>query len=65
MDINWVFVSQVIEVKFDKFDLESDNYCRFDYLAFYNGGEKDDSRRMGKYCGDSAPQSVTIHLFDF
>ncbi|XP_056593129.1 procollagen C-endopeptidase enhancer a [Triplophysa dalaica] len=48
----------VIEMKFDKFDLESDNYCRFDYVAFYNGGEKDDSRRIGKYCGDSGPQNI-------
>lgn len=59
MVIICVFGSQVIEMKFDKFDLESDNYCRFDYVAFYNGGEKDDSRRIGKYCGDSGPQSVT------
>lgn len=48
----------MIEVKFDKFDLESDTYCRFDYVAFFNGGEKDDSRRIGKYCGDTAPQNV-------
>uniref|UniRef100_A0A672KJI4 Procollagen C-endopeptidase enhancer 2-like n=1 Tax=Sinocyclocheilus grahami TaxID=75366 RepID=A0A672KJI4_SINGR len=48
----------VIEVKFDKFDLESDTYCRFDYVAFFNGGEKDDSRRIGKYCGDTAPQNI-------
>lgn len=57
----WLFcVFQVIEVKFDKFDLESDTYCRFDYVAFFNGGEKDDSRRIGKYCGYTAPQSVFI-----
>uniref|UniRef100_A0A673KM48 Procollagen C-endopeptidase enhancer 2-like n=2 Tax=Sinocyclocheilus rhinocerous TaxID=307959 RepID=A0A673KM48_9TELE len=48
----------VIEVKFDKFDLESDTYCRFDYVAFFNSGEKDDSRRIGKYCGDTAPQNI-------
>uniref|UniRef100_A0A9R1SP22 Procollagen C-endopeptidase enhancer a n=2 Tax=Cyprinus carpio TaxID=7962 RepID=A0A9R1SP22_CYPCA len=48
----------VIEVKFDKFDVESDTYCRFDYVAFFNGGEKDDSRRIGKYCGDTAPQNI-------
>ncbi|XP_059401027.1 procollagen C-endopeptidase enhancer 2-like [Carassius carassius] len=48
----------VIEVKFDKFDVESDTYCRFDYVAFFNGGDKDDSRRIGKYCGDTAPQNI-------
>lgn len=47
---------QVIEVKFDKFDVEQDMYCRFDYVAFYNGGETDASRRIGKYCGDKAPE---------
>lgn len=47
---------QVIQVKFDKFVLEADTYCRFDYVAFFNGGEKDDSRLIGKYCGDEAPE---------
>lgn len=62
--LRFVFLSvfQVIEVKFDKFDLESDTYCRFDYVAFFNGGEKDDSRRIGKYCGYTAPQSVFIFI---
>lgn len=50
------FGYQVIQVKFDKFLLEADSYCRFDYVAFFNGGEKDDSRLIGKYCGDEAPQ---------
>ncbi|XP_059207653.1 procollagen C-endopeptidase enhancer a [Centropristis striata] len=48
----------VIQVKFDKFILEADTYCRFDYVAFFNGGEKDDSRLIGKYCGDQAPQPI-------
>ncbi|KAM7374084.1 hypothetical protein PAMP_006761 [Pampus punctatissimus] len=46
----------VIQVNFDKFILEADTYCRFDYVAFFNGGERDDSRLIGKYCGDKAPQ---------
>uniref|UniRef100_A0A6Q2YQL3 Procollagen C-endopeptidase enhancer a n=1 Tax=Esox lucius TaxID=8010 RepID=A0A6Q2YQL3_ESOLU len=49
---------QVIQVKFDKFDVESDSYCRFDYVAFFNGGEKDDSRRIGKYCGVVSPEPI-------
>uniref|UniRef100_A0A665XA50 Procollagen C-endopeptidase enhancer 2-like n=1 Tax=Echeneis naucrates TaxID=173247 RepID=A0A665XA50_ECHNA len=48
----------VIHVKFDKFVLEADTYCRFDYVAFFNGGEKDDSRLIGKYCGDQRPQPI-------
>ncbi|KAJ7996570.1 hypothetical protein DPEC_G00238440 [Dallia pectoralis] len=49
---------QVIQVKFDKFDVETDSYCRFDYVAFFNGGEKDDSRRIGKYCGVVSPEPI-------
>ncbi|XP_044077095.1 procollagen C-endopeptidase enhancer a [Siniperca chuatsi] len=48
----------VIQVKFEKFVLEADTYCRFDYVAFFNGGEKDDSRLIGRYCGDQAPQPI-------
>ncbi|KAM9847142.1 procollagen C-endopeptidase enhancer a [Aulostomus maculatus] len=48
----------VIQVNFDKFAVEADTYCRFDYVAFFNGGEKDDSRLIGKYCGDQAPQPI-------
>lgn len=51
-----ISVIQVIQVKFDKFLLEADPYCRFDYVAFFNGGEKDDSHLIAKYCGDQAPQ---------
>ncbi|XP_076024928.1 procollagen C-endopeptidase enhancer a [Genypterus blacodes] len=48
----------VIQVRFDKFVLESDSYCRFDYVAFFNGGQKDDSRLIGRYCGDRAPEPI-------
>ncbi|XP_068600196.1 procollagen C-endopeptidase enhancer a [Brachionichthys hirsutus] len=48
----------VIQVTFDKFVLEADAYCRFDYVAFFNGGAKDDSRLIGKFCGDQAPQPI-------
>ncbi|XP_068187522.1 procollagen C-endopeptidase enhancer a [Antennarius striatus] len=48
----------VIQVKFDKFSLEADTYCRFDYVAFFNGGERDDSRLIGKFCGDQVPQPI-------
>ncbi|KAM6970736.1 procollagen C-endopeptidase enhancer a [Aplochiton taeniatus] len=51
----------VIAVKFDKFDLEADIYCRFDYVAFFNGGEKDDSRLIGKFCGETTPDSMVTN----
>lgn len=51
----WPLVAQVIEVKFEKLDLEPDTYCRYDYVALFNGGETDHSRRIGKFCGDRAP----------
>ncbi|XP_030636559.1 procollagen C-endopeptidase enhancer b [Chanos chanos] len=50
-----VETNMVIEVKFEKLDLEVDMYCRYDYVALFNGGETDDSRRIGKFCGDSVP----------
>ncbi|CAL8378696.1 unnamed protein product [Boreogadus saida] len=53
--------SNVIEVKFAKLDLEPDTYCRYDYVAFFNGGERDDSRRIGKFCGDTAPGTIVTN----
>ncbi|XP_059891707.1 procollagen C-endopeptidase enhancer 2-like [Gadus macrocephalus] len=53
--------SNVIEVKFAKLDLEPDTYCRYDYVAFFNGGERDDSRRIGKFCGDKAPGTIVTN----
>ncbi len=59
-----VFVClQIIEVKFEKFDVERDNYCRYDYVAIFNGGEINDAKRIGKYCGDSPPAYVSYHSY--
>nr|XP_019940907.1 PREDICTED: procollagen C-endopeptidase enhancer 2-like [Paralichthys olivaceus] len=58
---SWLIVVEpdmVIQVKFNKFILEPDTYCRFDYVAFYNGGEKDDSHLIAKYCGDQTPRPI-------
>lgn len=46
---------KIIEVKFEKFDVERDNYCRYDHVSIFNGAEINDARRIGKYCGDSPP----------
>ncbi|KAF5889720.1 procollagen C-endopeptidase enhancer 2-like, partial [Clarias magur] len=56
-----VDADKVIEVRFDKFDVERDAYCRFDYVTFYNGGEEDDSRLIGKYCGDQVPEPIVTN----
>ncbi|XP_026791721.3 procollagen C-endopeptidase enhancer b isoform X1 [Pangasianodon hypophthalmus] len=53
-----VATNMVIEVKFEKLDLETDKYCRFDYVALFNGGESDNSRRIGKFCGDIVPEPI-------
>uniref|UniRef100_H3CP19 Procollagen C-endopeptidase enhancer b n=1 Tax=Tetraodon nigroviridis TaxID=99883 RepID=H3CP19_TETNG len=53
--------SNVIEVKFEKLDLEPDTYCRYDYVALFNGGETDNSRRIGKFCGDRAPGVIVTN----
>lgn len=49
-------VLQIIEVKFEKFDVERDNYCRYDHVSIFNGAEINDAKRIGKYCGDSPPE---------
>lgn len=56
LDISNVVLSlKLIELKFEKFDVERDNYCRYDFVAVFNGGEVNDAKRIGKYCGDSPP----------
>ncbi|XP_055058800.2 procollagen C-endopeptidase enhancer 2 [Misgurnus anguillicaudatus] len=46
---------QIIELKFEKFDVERDSYCRYDHVAVFNGGEMNESQKIGKFCGDSPP----------
>lgn len=46
---------QVILLTFGKFDLEPDTYCRYDSVSVFNGALSDDSKRLGKFCGDTAP----------
>ncbi|XP_036452149.1 LOW QUALITY PROTEIN: procollagen C-endopeptidase enhancer b [Colossoma macropomum] len=53
-----VATNMVIEVKFEKLDIEADMYCRYDYVALFNGGESDDSRRIGKFCGERVPGGI-------
>uniref|UniRef100_A0ABM5EJQ1 Procollagen C-endopeptidase enhancer 1 isoform X1 n=2 Tax=Pogona vitticeps TaxID=103695 RepID=A0ABM5EJQ1_9SAUR len=49
---------KVIELTFGKFDVEPDTYCRYDYVAVFNGGNADSSQRIGRFCGDNSPSPV-------
>ncbi|XP_044791572.1 procollagen C-endopeptidase enhancer 1 isoform X3 [Bubalus bubalis] len=50
---------QVIALTFGKFDLEPDSYCRYDSVSVFNGPVSDDAKRLGKFCGDTVPGSIT------
>ncbi|XP_073510663.1 procollagen C-endopeptidase enhancer 1 [Phyllobates terribilis] len=49
---------QVVELSFGKFDIEEDSYCRYDYLAVFNGGATDNNLQIGKFCGDIPPATI-------
>ncbi|KAG8431002.1 hypothetical protein GDO86_019583 [Hymenochirus boettgeri] len=53
--------NKVVELSFGKFDVEADTYCRYDYLAVFNGGETDNTQLIGKFCGDTAPKTIYSH----
>ncbi|XP_069771456.1 procollagen C-endopeptidase enhancer 2-like [Narcine bancroftii] len=57
----WHIVSRPhehIELKFEKFSVEKDNYCRYDYVSIFNGSSKNEGQRVGKFCGDSLPGRI-------
>ena len=45
----------MVELRFGKFDVEADAHCRYDYVALFDGARSDDARRLGRFCGDTAP----------
>ncbi|XP_029419053.1 procollagen C-endopeptidase enhancer 1 isoform X1 [Nannospalax galili] len=51
--------NQVITLTFGKFDVEPDTYCRYDSVSVFNGAVSDDSKRLGKFCGDKAPGPIS------
>ncbi|KAF6126294.1 procollagen C-endopeptidase enhancer [Phyllostomus discolor] len=51
--------NQVISLTFGKFDVEPDTYCRYDSVSVFNGAVSDDSKRLGKFCGDTAPGPIS------
>ncbi|CAK6444530.1 unnamed protein product [Pipistrellus nathusii] len=50
---------QVISLTFGKFDVEPDTYCRYDSVSVFNGAVSDDAKRLGKFCGDTAPGPIS------
>ncbi|XP_004840253.1 procollagen C-endopeptidase enhancer 1 [Heterocephalus glaber] len=62
INCNWHIIApldQVILLTFGKFDLEPDTYCRYDSVSVFNGAISDDSKRLGKFCGDTAPGPIS------
>ncbi|KAK7092942.1 hypothetical protein V1264_008615 [Littorina saxatilis] len=58
MDCSWEIVAQenhVIQLTFDSFTLEGPSRCYWDWVYVYDG----DTRIGGKYCGLSAPDTIT------
>uniref|UniRef100_A0A8C5LAI1 Procollagen C-endopeptidase enhancer protein n=1 Tax=Jaculus jaculus TaxID=51337 RepID=A0A8C5LAI1_JACJA len=51
--------NQVIALTFGKFDVEPDTYCRYDSVSVFDGAVNDDSKRLGKFCGDKAPGPIS------
>lgn len=49
----------MISLTFGKFDVEPDTYCRYDSVSVFNGAVSDDAKRLGKFCGDTAPGPIS------
>ncbi|CAJ0947313.1 unnamed protein product [Ranitomeya imitator] len=55
---SWHIVAPKDQLSFGKFDIEEDSYCRYDYLAIFNGGATDNNLQIGKFCGDVPPATI-------
>ncbi|XP_045485243.1 cubilin-like [Pieris rapae] len=47
-----------VRLTFRSFNLERSFRCRFDYIVIYDG-PNEDSKQVGKFCGDSIPKTYT------
>ncbi|NXQ56433.1 PCOC1 endopeptidase, partial [Anthoscopus minutus] len=56
--------SPVVELRFGKFDVEPDPHCRYDYVAVFEGGARDDARRLGRFCGEETPGLLVQFVSD-
>ncbi|CAL1576609.1 unnamed protein product [Knipowitschia caucasica] len=57
--------NRIIDLKFNRFDLEASSSCRFDYLAVYDGPDTW-APLLGTFCGSQLPprlRSTTKHLY--
>ncbi|XP_077863300.1 tolloid isoform X1 [Saccoglossus kowalevskii] len=54
MDCVWKITGTTIRLKFEVFDLENQENCRFDFLDISDGGDES----MGRFCGDKQPPPV-------
>ncbi|XP_050176308.1 procollagen C-endopeptidase enhancer 1-like [Myiozetetes cayanensis] len=55
---------KVVELRFGKFDVEPDPHCRYDYVAVFEGGARDDARRLGSPIVSSTPELLVQFVSD-
>lgn len=48
-----------VRVVFDKFKLESSSDCKFDRVELIEGDAYDESKLIGKFCGEKLPPAIT------
>uniref|UniRef100_A0A1I8JQC4 Metalloendopeptidase n=1 Tax=Macrostomum lignano TaxID=282301 RepID=A0A1I8JQC4_9PLAT len=46
-------------LNFTAFDIEGRDRCEYDYLDIFDGVDEATSKRIGRYCGDQPPESIT------
>ena len=52
-----VGLNKAVELKFSLFDLEYHPQCSHDYVAIYDGPDRN-SRLIGRYCGATPPTFI-------
>lgn len=52
------FQNFTLSTRFETFDLEPHESCRFDYVEVYDGLVMDKSKKIGKYCGNIPPDPI-------
>lgn len=48
-----------VRIKFVKFKLETSADCKFDRVEILEGNVYDESKLIGKYCGEKMPPVIT------
>lgn len=52
--------SQKVSLRFERFDLEADQFCSYDSLEIYDGPTDTEDPLLGQvYCGDNMPPDLT------